>query len=179
MSRLPGGGSSAVQTCRSTFKYFIISIVSTNYTLCISWIIKFLAYLPWFLITSPGKGWQIVWSCFILSHMQTDVLLHHKAVNLLWMFPCLDESVRSMEFKAVDSTTSWQLWSDVQIKGLSTMENIRGVWSASQRNSKTSQVTVMKKYYKIARSILVRWLHNPPAFTEETTKLLNLYSNKS
>jgi len=28
------------ETCWSTFKYFIILIVSTNYILCISWIIK-------------------------------------------------------------------------------------------------------------------------------------------
>ena len=26
-----------------------------------------------------------------------------------------------MEFKAADSSKSWQLWSDLQIKGLSTM----------------------------------------------------------
>ena len=62
----------------------------------------------------------------ILSQMQTDILLQHKAENLLWIFPCLDESVRAMEFKAADSTTSWQLWSDVQIKGLSTMEKNKG-----------------------------------------------------
>ena len=30
------------ETCRSTFKYFIILIVSTYYILCISWTIKYL-----------------------------------------------------------------------------------------------------------------------------------------
>ena len=33
------------ETCWSTFKYFIILIVSTYYILCISWIVKCLMYL--------------------------------------------------------------------------------------------------------------------------------------
>jgi len=37
---LHDNGSSVIETCWSTFKYFIIIIVSTYYTLYISWIIK-------------------------------------------------------------------------------------------------------------------------------------------
>jgi hypothetical protein len=53
-----------------------------------------------------------------------------------------------------------------------------GFWSASQRNSKTSQMTVMKEYYKITQSLLRKWLHNLLARTEETTNLLSLYRIK-
>jgi len=39
-TRLPDDGSSVIRKCWSTFKYFVILILSTYYTLCISWIIK-------------------------------------------------------------------------------------------------------------------------------------------
>ena len=43
------------ETCWSTFKYFIILIVSTHYILCISWIIKCLKYsiLTYSMVQSP------------------------------------------------------------------------------------------------------------------------------
>jgi len=42
------------ETCRSTFKYFIILIVSTYYILCISWIIKCLMEMVTTLRTSEN-----------------------------------------------------------------------------------------------------------------------------
>jgi len=47
------------ETCWSTFKYFIILIVSTNYILCISWIIKCLSLMH-------GANMKITFLCLCL-----------------------------------------------------------------------------------------------------------------